>query len=64
MKTIEVRIQKDGKIVIHVQGMKGAECTNVTTALEAILGGNATQDLTPEYFASGDGELMGQRVTQ
>lgn len=51
--TIEVTIDPDGKVTIHVMGVKGAKCTEITAQLEAALGGNAETTLTGEFSEDG-----------
>ena len=48
---IEVTIGPDGRVVIHVQGIKGMACTDLTSGLIARLGGTVEQQaLTLEAF--------------
>jgi hypothetical protein len=39
MQEIEVVIDKDGKVRVHVTGVKGESCLALTRELEAALGG-------------------------
>jgi len=49
MQEIEVTIDKNGQTQIHVMGIKGKACLEITRELEKILGGNLVeQELTSE----------------
>lgn len=51
MNEIEIIIDNDGTVIVHVQGVKGETCTGITKALEKILGGIIEErNLTGEYF--------------
>lgn len=49
-ETITVTIHPDGRVEVHVEGVKGEECVALTKALEEALGGKTERELTPEYF--------------
>lgn len=57
-QTIEVTIDKDGRTTIHVMGVKGMACTDITSALIQALGIAGSTELTPEAF-EGDGDDQG-----
>ncbi len=49
MQEIEVTIGKDGKVELHVHGVKGKQCLEITAPLEELLGGVVlSRELTPE----------------
>lgn len=49
VQEIEVTIGKDGKIQVHVRGVKGEACLDITRALESALGGEVElREMTPE----------------
>lgn len=49
LQEVEVTIDKDGQIRIHVRGVKGDACLSLTQALEEALGGGVIErDMTPE----------------
>lgn len=49
VQEIEVTIRKDGKVQVHVRGVKGDACLEITQALEAALGGDVElREMTPE----------------
>ncbi len=49
VQEIEVTIGKDGKVQVHVRGVKGEACLDITHALESALGGEVElREMTPE----------------
>lgn len=49
VQEIEVTIGKDGKVQVHVRGVKGEACLDITRALESALGGEVElREMTPE----------------
>jgi hypothetical protein len=47
---IEVTIQPDGSVKLHVRGAAGTQCLSLTADLEKALGGQVlSRDHTPEY---------------
>jgi len=49
IQEIEVMIDKNGKVQVHVRGVKGESCLEITQALEAALGGKVElREMTPE----------------
>lgn len=49
VQEIEVTIGKDGKVQVHVRGVKGEACLDITRALENALGGEVElREMTPE----------------
>lgn len=49
LQEIEVTIGKNGEVQVHVRGVKGKACLELTEALEAALGGQvALREMTPE----------------
>jgi len=59
---IEVRISPTGELQIHVQGVKGQKCTDVTAALEAAVGAIINMTPTEEMFQPDDQETMGTEI--
>ena len=50
IQEIEVTIDKNGQVVLHVRGAKGKVCTDLTGDLEAALGGEVIdRQFTPDY---------------
>lgn len=49
VQEIEVTIGKNGKVQVHVRGVQGEGCLEITRALEAALGGEVElREMTPE----------------
>jgi hypothetical protein len=49
VQEIEVTIGKDGKVQVHVRGVKGDACLEITQSLETALGGEVElREMTPE----------------
>ena len=54
IQEIEVYIAPDGTVQIHVNGVKGMACLDLTKALEEALGGKVvSREMTPEARESG-----------
>ncbi len=61
VQEVEVTIGKDGKVQVHVRGVKGEACLDITRALESALGGQVElREMTPE--AGEHGPPQGQPV--
>ena len=43
LQEIEVVISPNGEVKVHVQGVKGKKCTDITKGMEELLGGNVIQ---------------------
>jgi acylphosphatase len=50
MKEIEIIIDKNGEVRVHVMGIKGASCLEFTKWLEQALGPTIQQQFTGEYY--------------
>ena len=48
VQQIEVTIDENGMVQIHVRGVKGEACLDITNPLEQALGGQLTREMTPE----------------
>lgn len=58
IQEIEVTIGKNGKAQVHVRGVKGEACLEITRALEEALGGDVElREMTPE---AGEGVQLPQ----
>lgn len=61
LQEIEVTIERNGQVKVHVQGVKGMSCVDLTQDLEAILGGAIEErDLTAEAHEEPQGERIQQ----
>ena len=59
IQEIEVTIENDGKVKVHVQGVKGSSCIGITEALEKALGGIIeSREETPEYYESEQNDVQ------
>ncbi len=55
LQEIEVTINKNGQVEIHVRGVKGEACLDLTRSLEAALGGEVIlREMTPEALEPPD----------
>lgn len=60
VQEIEVIIEKDGQVRLHVRGVKGQGCLELTAALEQALGGQIeAREMTAEAY-----EEVGERLTE
>ncbi len=51
MKSVSLRIRRDGTVEAETHGMKGAECLPYIAELERLLGAEATDsDYTSEFY--------------
>jgi hypothetical protein len=59
LQEIEVLIDKDGQVHLHVRGAKGLDCLALTRDVEAVLGSQVIlREMTPEsQEKSGSGVL-------
>jgi hypothetical protein len=48
VQEIEVTIDENGQVQIHVTGIKGDACLEITRTLEQALGGQLRREMTPE----------------
>jgi hypothetical protein len=59
---IEVTIDRDGNVKLHVQGALGTVCTDLTADLEAAVGEVVSRDLTPEAYDTPQHQQLDQRT--
>jgi hypothetical protein len=53
-RKITIRIGRDGKVTLHVEGQPGDQCLLLTQALEQALGGQVeSREYTGDYFSQG-----------
>lgn len=49
LQEIEITINKDGQVEVHVRGVKGEACLDITRPVEEALGGEIIlREMTPE----------------
>lgn len=49
-ESLDVIIHPDGRVELHVKGVKGQACSHLTASLEEALGGEVDREWTPEYY--------------
>ncbi|HPA32633.1 MAG TPA: DUF2997 domain-containing protein [Anaerolineaceae bacterium] len=58
IQEIEITINKQGQVEVHVRGVKGKTCLELTRALEEALGGEVIlREMTPEADETTDNPL-------
>ncbi len=50
MEQIEIQVDRDGNVTVHVEGVKGDECIRITKELEEALGAVTERSFSAEYF--------------
>ncbi len=59
VQEIEVVIDKDGQVQLHVRGVKGQACLELTAGLENALGSQVIlREMTPESLENSRGESL------
>ena len=65
LQEIEVFIERDGQVRLHVHGVKGNACIDLTQDLEAALGGDiASREMTAEAFETAKQDVPLQQKQQ
>jgi len=63
VEEIEVTIDKNGQVQLHVRGVKGKKCLDLTRDLEKSLGAEViSRELTAEAQQNAAGNAIGQTV--
>jgi hypothetical protein len=63
IQEVEITIGKNGQVQIHVRGVKGKKCLDLTKQLEQSLGAEIAQrQMTEESLDGGAGTLIEQKV--
>lgn len=52
-RKITIRIGRDGKVTLHVEGQTGDQCLLLTQSLEQALGGQVEREYTGDYYDQG-----------
>jgi hypothetical protein len=61
LQEVEITIDKSGKVIVHVRGVKGQACLELTSELEKILGGEVeVREFTPEMMDENANGLYNQ----
>jgi hypothetical protein len=64
MQQIEIQVDRDGNITVHVEGVKGEECIRITRTLEEALGSVTDRSFCAEYFEDQVLERTAEKVTK
>jgi hypothetical protein len=63
LQEIEVLIDKDGQVQLHVRGVKGGNCLEITREVEASLGSHIIlREMTPESQENSGGQVLDNRT--
>jgi len=55
VEEVEITIDKNGQVKVHVRGAKGQACLDITQSLEELLGGEVLErEYTPEALDGGN----------
>jgi hypothetical protein len=64
LQEIEVLIDKDGQVIMHVRGIKGKDCIELTREVEAALGSQVTlREMTPEFQDNSGTQVLDNHQT-
>jgi hypothetical protein len=50
MKTIEITVDKDGRVTVETKGFAGGSCREASRLVEEALGARTSERLTAEYY--------------
>lgn len=50
MEEMEITVDPDGNVILHVKGVRGDECIRITGSIEEALGAVADRVLTGDFF--------------
>jgi hypothetical protein len=50
MQELEIQVDRDGNVTVHVKGVKGEECLALTKSIEDALGRVTDRSLTHEHY--------------
>ncbi|NYT06747.1 MAG: DUF2997 domain-containing protein [Methanomicrobiales archaeon] len=64
MQQIEIRVDRDGNVTVHVEGVKGEECIRITRTLEEALGSVTDRSFRAEFFEEQVLERTAEKVTK
>jgi hypothetical protein len=55
MKTIEIVVDRDGKVVVQTKGFAGGSCREASRFVEDALGQRTSERTTAEFYLAQDG---------
>lgn len=64
MEQIEIQVDRDGNVTVHVEGVKGDECLRITKELEEALGVVTDRSYSAEYFEEQVEEYTAGKVSK
>ncbi len=64
MEQIEIQIDRDGNVTVHVEGAKGDECIRITEHLEHALGPVTDRSYSTEYFEEQVAEYNAEKISK
>ena len=50
MKTIEITVDKDGRVIVETKGFAGGQCREASRFVEEALGARTSERLTAEFY--------------
>lgn len=50
LQELEIQVDRDGNVTVHVKGVKGEECLALTKSIEEALGRVTERSLTHEHY--------------
>jgi hypothetical protein len=63
LEELEITIDKDGQVSVHVHGVKGQACLDLTKSLEDALGGEVIlREMTPEALENQNQDWLGNNL--
>jgi hypothetical protein len=63
LEELEITIDKDGQVSVHVHGVKGQACLDLTKSLEDALGGEVIlREITPEALENQNQDWLGNNL--
>ncbi|HML40079.1 MAG TPA: DUF2997 domain-containing protein [Bellilinea sp.] len=63
LEELEITIDKDGQVSVHVHGVKGQACLDLTKSLEDALGGEVIlREMTPEALENQNPDWLGNNL--
>lgn len=63
LEELEITIDKDGQVSVHVHGVKGQACLDLTKSLEDALGGEVIlREMTPEALKNQNPDWLGNNL--
>jgi hypothetical protein len=64
MQQIEIHVDCDGNVTVHVEGVTGEECIRITRTLEEALGLVTDRSFCAEYFEEQVSERTVEKVAK